>query len=128
MYQTLDRVFHREIQHLQNATRRFCKSLLDVSSTLRVGYLDETALSQVFDLLHNNWSNAWFFSTLFSVLDILMKHSHSCLIYYMIIGVTRRFFNSLLCVGYPDETLSLVLDISHDNWSYMSFFQLSSLC
>ena len=40
-----------------------------------------------------------------------MKHSHSRLIYYMIIGVTRRFFNSLLGVGYPGETLSLVFDI-----------------
>ena len=57
-----------------------------------------------------------------------MKHSLSCLIYYMIIGVTSRFFNSLLGVGYPDETLSLVFDILHDNWSYESFFQLSSQC
>ena len=62
------------------------------------------------------------FSTLFSVLNILMKHSLSCLIYYMIIGVTSRFFNSLLSVEYPDETLSLVFDILHDNWSYESFF------
>ena len=69
------------------------------------------------------------FSTLFSVLEIPMKHSHSRLMYYiMIIRVTRRFFLSLLGVGYPDETLSLAFDILHDNWSYASFFQLSSRC
>ena len=63
-----------------------------------------------------------FFPTLYSVLDILMKHSFSCLIYYMIIGVTRHFSNSLLGVGYPYETLSLVFDILHDNWRHASFF------
>ena len=56
-----------------------------------------------------------------------MKHSHSCLIYYMIIRVTRRFINPILGVGYPDETFSLVFDILHDNVSYASFFQLSAL-
>ena len=61
------------------------------------------------------------------MVNILIKYSHSCLIYYMIIGVTRRFFNSLLSVEYPDEILSLVFDILHDNWSYASFFQLSLL-
>ena len=40
-----------------------------------------------------------------------MKHSLSCLIYYMIIAVARRFFSSLLTVEYPDKTLSLVFDI-----------------
>ena len=44
-----------------------------------------------------------------------MKHSHSCLIFYIIIEVMRRFFNSLLGVGYPDETLLLVFDILHNN-------------
>ena len=68
-----------------------------------------------------------FFPALYSVLDILMKHSFSCLIYYMIIGVTRRFSNSLLGVGYPYETLSLVFDILHDNLSYASLFN-SLLC
>ena len=34
----------------------------------------------------------------------------------------HRFSNSLLGVRYPDETLSLVFDILHDNWSYASFF------
>ena len=51
-----------------------------------------------------------------------MKHSHSCLIYNMIIRVTRRFSNCLFAAGYPDETLSLVFDILLDNWSDASFF------
>ena len=50
-----------------------------------------------------------------------MKHCHSCLIYYLLIGVTRRFSNSLRGVGYTDETLSLVLDVLLDNWGYASF-------
>ena len=54
----------------------------------------------------------FFFSNLFSVLDILMKHTHSCLTYYMVIGVTHRFSNSLLGVGYSDQTLILMFNIS----------------
>ena len=64
--------------------RRFFNSLLGVE------YPGET-LSLVFDMLHDNCSYTSFFSTFFPVLDILMKHSHSCLIYYRIIGVTRHF-------------------------------------
>ena len=72
----------------------------------------------MFDILHDNCNFAsvsfflFFFSTPFSVLDILIKHSNSCLIYYMIIGGMRRFFNSPLGEGYPDETsLSCLTDI-----------------
>ena len=101
-------------------TRRFFNSLLGD------GYPDET-ISLVLDILHDNWSYV-VFSTLFSAMGILMKQSLSCLIYYMIIGVRRRFFNSLLGVEYPGETLSLVFDILHDNCSYAPFLQLFSLC